>query len=61
MKVLLYALSFILLGILAPALLTAIAAPWPFVGILAAWTIIAIVSLPFLWTVVRKKRVVNSG
>jgi len=61
MKVLLYALSFILLGIVAPALLTAIAAPWPFAGILAAWSVIAVVSLPFLWTVVRRKRVVDPG
>jgi membrane protease YdiL (CAAX protease family) len=61
MKVLLYALAFIVLGILAPALLTAIAGPWPFAGILATWSAIALLSLPVLWRVMRKKRLADPG
>lgn len=58
MQILLLVLTFIFLGVVAPAFLIAIVAPWPFATTLAGWTALITITLPLGWVALGKKRLV---
>lgn len=58
MKILLFSLTFIVLGIISPVLLISIIAPASFGTILIAWTVFALFFYPLIWVAMGRRRLI---